>query len=252
MIFTSIANAKKLTGLTYFGKVNNSTKHEKAYKYNELVYTIYLAPAKSSGYEVCPGRTKECTAACLSQSGRNIMDKGREIINTSRIKKTKLFFEEREFTVNWIIKEIELAKNKAKKNGYRFSVRLNNTSDISPEDFYIIKNNLKINLLQYFPDVQFYDYTKIVERVQLTMKYHNYDLTFSYNGYNMATCKEMLNQNIRVAMVFLKVPNVYMDRPVIDGDKYDMRYLDDKNSIVGLKYKRVRTKLNYNNNFVIR
>jgi hypothetical protein len=231
--------------------VNNSSKHEKAYKYQEMVYTIYLAPAKSSGYEVCPGRTKECTTACLSQSGRNIMDQGREIINGSRIKKTRLFFENRQFLVSWIIDEIKSAKAKAARDGYRFSVRLNNTSDISPEEFYIIQDGTKINLLEYFPDVQFYDYTKVPERVQLLLKYDNYDLTFSYTGRNWDICQQMINQGIRVAAVFNKVPEEYIGLPVIDGDKYDMRYLDPQKCIVGLKYKKVRTKLETNNIFVI-
>ena len=61
MEFTTVAEAKRLTGLSYIGKINHSTKHEKAYKYNELVYTIYLAPANMSGFEVCPARSQECT-----------------------------------------------------------------------------------------------------------------------------------------------------------------------------------------------
>lgn len=248
MEFTTISAAKKLTGLSYVGMVNNSSKHEKAYKFNEMVYTIYLAPAKSSGYEVCPGRTKNCTEACLSQSGRNIMDQGREIINGSRIKKTRLFFEEKEFFMRWIIKEINKSEQMAKDQEFRFSVRLNNTSDISPEDFELEG----INILEIFPDIQFYDYTKVPERVQLLSKYDNYDLTFSYNGQNMDTCKQMLSQGIRVAMVFDKVPDQYMGYKVVDGDKYDMRYLDPKDCIVGLKYKKVRNKLRDNNDFVIK
>jgi len=53
-----------------------------------------------------------------------------------------------------------------------------------------------------------------------------------------------------VAVVFNKVPKTFWDRKVIDGDLYDMRYKDKKNVIVGLKYKRVRTKLT-KNKFVI-
>jgi len=55
---------------------------------------LYLAPAKSSGYEVCPGRTKDCTKLCLNESGMNTMtQKGKgDVINDSRVKKTKLFF----------------------------------------------------------------------------------------------------------------------------------------------------------------
>jgi len=246
--FTTIGGAKRITGLSYVGLVNNSSKHEKAYKYNEMVYTIYLAPANSSGYEVCPGRTKWCTEACLNQSGRNIMDQGREIINGSRIKKTKLFFEDREFFVRWVVAEIKKAEKKAIDEGFRFSVRLNNTSDISPEDFLIEG----VNILEMFPDITFYDYTKVFDRMKLLDKYPNYDLTYSFTGNNWDQCKKILDDKTgRVAVVFNEVPDQYLGYTVINGNDYDMRYLDPKGVIVGLPYKKVRKKLDPNNNFVI-
>ncbi len=254
MVYTNKAQAKKLTGISYLGSVNLTTKHQKAYEYNELTYSLYLSPAKSSGYEVCPKRNKECTLLCLNESGMNRMtqkQKG-DVINQSRIKKTKLFFEEREFFVRWLIDEIQSAKNKADKLGYRFSVRLNNTSDISPESFYIREGNKTINVLQIFPKTQFYDYTKVANRVKLLEKYKNYDLTFSYSGYNIDECTELLNKNVRVAVVFKKeLPKKFWERKVIDGDLYDMRYYDKKNVIVGLKYKKVRNKLENKYKFVV-
>ena len=251
MEYKSIAQAKKLTGLSYLGMVNNSTKHEKAYKYDELVYTLYLAPAKMSGYEVCPMRTEECTNLCLNESGRNKMDIKGNTINKSRIKKTKLFFENRQFFMEWLIDEINLAKNKAEKLGYHFSVRLNNTSDISPETFYLYYKGEKKNILEIFPTVQFYDYTKVSKRVNLIKKYKNYDVTFSYSGYNLDECIKMLDNNIRVAVVFKKVPDVFWGKKVIDGDLYDMRYRDNKDVVVGLKFKKVRNKPTETNKFVI-
>lgn len=249
--FTTRAQAKRSTGLSYFGKINNGHKHEKAYKYNVLVYTLYLSPGKMSGYEVCPGRNKECTKFCLNKSGRNRGCFKNNRINNSRIKKTRLIFENREFTTRWMIEEIKSGIEKAKRIGYNFSIRLNNTSDISPEDFYIIENGTKLNILQIFPDVTFYDYTKVAERIELLKKYKNYDLTYSYNGYNLNTCKTMLKNNIRVAMVFKKVPDYYIGYKVINGDNYDMRYNDDPNIIIGLKYKKVGVKLDENIKFVI-
>lgn len=251
MEYKSIAQAKRLTGLSYLGMVNNSTKHEKAYKYDELVYTLYLAPAKMSGYEVCPMRTKECTQLCLNESGRNKMDIRENTINKSRIKKTKLFFEDRQFFMQWLIDEIRLAKKKAENERLHFSVRLNNTSDISPESFYIDVDGEKKNILQLFPDVQFYDYTKVPKRVELLKKYKNYDVTFSYSGSNLQECISMLNNNVRVAVVFKEVPDKFWGRVVVNGDTYDMRYRDHKDVIVGLKFKRVRNKLVDTNKFVI-
>ena len=56
-----------------------------------------------------------------------------------------------------------------------FSVRLNGTSDLSPEQFHLEG----VNILEIFPEVQFYDYTKVYKRIELTKKYTNYDITFS-------------------------------------------------------------------------
>lgn len=251
LIYKNKKQATELTGLSYIGMVNNSTKHEKAYTYNELVYTIYFAPAKMSGFEVCPSRTPECTSLCLNESGRNMMDIHKNNINKSRINKTQLFFNEREFIVRWIIYEIKTGLKRSKKMGYRFSVRLNNTSDISPETFYVNENGKNVNLLQMFPDVQFYDYTKVPTRFKLLDKYPNYDLTFSFSGHNWDTCESMLKNNVRISVVFDKLPDLYKGFKVIDGDKYDMRYKDERDVIVGLKFKRVRNKLDVSNKFVI-
>lgn len=251
MKFVSKAQARRDSGINYLGSVSKTTKHAKSVKYEELTYSLYLAPADMSGYEVCPFRTQECTDLCLNESGMNKMNMKGDMINQSRIKKTKLFFEHRDFFVNWMISEIKSAKTKADKLGYRFSIRLNNTSDISPVSFHTMIDGKRKNLMQIFPDIQFYDYTKVPNRFELTKKYSNYDLTFSFSGHNMEDCITMLKNNIKVAMVFKNVPETYMGYKVVDGDKYDMRYLDEPGVIVGLKYKRVRKKLETTNKFVI-
>lgn len=98
--FTTLAEAKKSTQLSYLGGVNTSSKIDKGFKYNVMTYILYLSPYKSSGYNVCSGATKECIESCLNESGHNKIDtKG--IINNARIKKTKLFFEERNFFCGW-------------------------------------------------------------------------------------------------------------------------------------------------------
>lgn len=249
MEFITKAQAKRQTGLTYLGSISKTVKHKKSTKYGELTYSLYLAPAKSSGYEVCPARTLECTRLCLNESGMNTMvrnDKG-DLINRSRIQKTKLFFEDREFFMKWMIFEINSGITKAKKMGFSFSVRLNNTSDISPEEFVLQGKNI----LQIFPDVQFYEYTKVKTRAKLMNKYPNYDMTFSYSGYNLTECQKMLLNKIRVAVVFKNIPETFMGHKVVDGDQYDMRYKDAEAIIIGLKYKRVRNKLTSDIKFVI-
>lgn len=249
--FKNVTQAKRETGITSIGTVSKGAKHQKSLKYNELVYTIYLAPAKSSGYEVCPMRSDECTDLCLNESGLNRMNMRDEMINRGRIKKTKLFFENREFFVRWMIYEIETTLQKAKRLNMNFSVRLNNTSDINPLSFYINEGGKKLNIFEIFNDVQFYDYTKVSKRFFLTNLYRNYDLTFSYDGHNKELCLKMLKLGVRVAVVFKTLPEKFWGYKVIDGDLYDLRYRDPKNVIVGLKYKRVRKKLEITNKFVV-
>ena len=249
--FTTVGNAKKVTGLSYLGSVASSSKIAKGLQYNEMTYILYLAPANQSGYEVCPMRTPECTEACLTESGHNRIDVKKNAINKARIKKTKLFFEERDFFMAWLVTEIEKAKADAESKGMRFSVRLNGTSDIEPTLF---KHNGKV-IFDLFDEVPFYDYTKVAKRFRLLDKYTNYDLTYSFSGHNMLQCLDLLDKaKGRVAMVFegKTLPISFMGFKVIDGDAYDMRYLDEQGVIVGLKFKKVRNKIDTaNNKFII-
>jgi hypothetical protein len=251
MKFTTIGNAKKQTGLSYLGSVASSSKIAKGLKYNEMTYILYLAPAEQSGYNVCPGSTAECREACLTESGHNRIDVKKNAINKARIKKTKLFFEHREFFMGWLVAEISKAKADAIAKGFTFSVRLNGTSDIQPTLF---KFNGKV-IFDIFNEVTFYDYTKVANRFKLLDKYSNYDLTYSFSGYNMLQSLELLENNKgRVAMVFegKQLPISFMGYKVIDGDAYDMRHLDETGVIVGLKFKFVRTKIDTaHNKFII-
>jgi hypothetical protein len=216
-----------------------------------MTYILYLAPASQSGYNVCPMSTEECRTACLTESGHNRIDVKKNNINKARIAKTKLFFEHRQFFMGWLVTEIEKAKYKAEELGYRFSVRLNGTSDIEPTLF---QYNGSV-IFELFDDVKFYDYTKVVKRFGLLQFYPNYDLTYSFSGYNMLQSLKLLSENKgRVAMVFegKQLPTTFMGYKVIDGDAYDMRYLDEQGVIVGLKFKFVRNKIDTaNNKFII-
>ena len=151
----------------------------------------------------------------------------------------------------WLITEITKSYIDAHTQGYNFSVRINGTSDISLESFKVEGKNI----LEIFPFITFYDYTKVANRFKMLDKYDNYDLTYSFSGHNMFQCLELLNnQKGRVAMVFegKVLPKSFMGYDVIDGDAYDMRYYDEQGVIVGLKFKKVRNKIDTaNNKFII-
>lgn len=241
MKFTTIANAKKQTGLSYLGRINSSAKMIKNQKVSmQYTYVIYLSPAKTSGYGVCSHSTPECRIGCLATSGRAAMDiiTGRNEIVNCRINKTKLFFEHNQFFMEWMIAEIKVYQEKAKKDGYGFSIRLNGTSDIDWAN--VMYNGL--NIFQIYSEVEFYDYTKNHNKFKNTPA--NYHLTFSYTGRNKEVCKVLLEQGINVAVVFnvkkgQSLPTELGGYKVIDGDLTDYRPSDGKGVVIGLRFKRI-------------
>jgi len=235
-------NAFKFSRIGY---VNGSSKLGKGKKFNVNTFGVYLAPSNLSGRNVCSMATSECIKGCLNTSGRVKMDVKGMIVN-ARIERTKAFYEQREAFMAELINEIRLAAAKSKRAKTKFAVRINCTSDLSLE---IFKDTNGKNLLELFPNVLFYDYTKVPNRVRLTQKYSNYDLTFSYTGYNWSDCETMLANNVRVAVIFDTVkgqplPKTFNGYKVIDGDLSDYRPADKKNVIVGLRWKEIANRAN--------
>lgn len=241
MKFTTISNAKKQTGLAYLGGVNLSAKMIKNMKYSgTYTYSLYLSPANTSGYNACSHSTPECRRGCLATSGRAAIEifSGINTIANARIKKTRLLFEHQEFFMQWLIADIEYHLKRAYQKGYKFSVRLNDTSDI---DWANVKFNGQ-NIFEIFPDVQFYDYTKNHNKFE--NKPTNYHLTLSYTGRNWDKCKEVLAKGFNVAMVFnvkkeTELPAKFDGFDVVNGDLTDNRIDDAKGVIIGLKWKRI-------------
>lgn len=207
-------------------------------------YILHLAPANLSGYETCPKRTAGCTAACLNTAGRGGMFKKGEttnVIQQARIRKTKMFFEDRSSFMGLLVKDIELAIKQSKRLGLTPVFRLNGTSDLSFEKYEVVRDG-KIfrNIFAAFPDVQFYDYTKILGRKVKDIS--NYHLTFSAADGNDTDVTKAIAAGMNVATVFgLKksqpMPDAYNGRPVFNGDDSDLRFLDPKGVIVGLYAK---------------
>lgn len=233
----------KKIGISYLGGVSTSHKTELSEKNGVLTYGVYLAPWTLSGHNVCAGGS-HCHDFCLSGSGQNKIDilargEKQSKINVSRIKKTRLFYENRPVFMKLLTHEISRAANKAAAKNMPFSVRLNCTSDLSPELYKDPETGR--NILEMFPNVQFYDYTKVAGRIALLGKYSNYDLTFSFDGYNWKTATKFLNNGGRVAVVFdgHKLPMYFDGWQVINGNNYDFRYMDPGRVIVGLSYHPV-------------
>ncbi len=204
-------------------------KIQKGTKLGYLSFILHLAPATLSGKETCPKRTAGCTAACLNTAGRGGMFKKGEntnMIQQARIRKTRMFFEQRDAFMAQLEKDIKLGIKQAAKLGLTPVFRLNGTSDLAWE---------KYGIIEKFPQVQFYDYTKVLGRKVAHLQ--NYHLTFSAADGNDADVAKAVAQGMNVAAVFDKLPETYMGKTVINADEHDLRFLDPKGVIAGLKAK---------------
>jgi hypothetical protein len=201
----------------------------KGQKLGYLSFILHLAPADISGKEVCPKRTAGCTAACLNTAGRGGMFKKGEftnVIQQARLRKTKMFFENRDQFLADLEADIRLGIKQAEKKNMIPCFRLNGTSDLSWE---------KYGIIEKFPEVQFYDYTKVLGRKVSHLP--NYHLTFSKADGNDIDVRMAASKGMNVAAVFKEIPETYIGRKVINGDETDLRFLDEKGVIVGLKAK---------------
>lgn len=234
----------KEIGISYIAECNHSTKLSHNGVLNMLTYGLYLASANASNINVCP-KSNMCRESCLVGSGYAKIDglSHNTKVQDARILKTRLFFANRPLFMKLMCIEINRAINKAKRLNMEFSVRLNCTSDISPLAF---QCNGK-NILEMYPNVQFYDYTKVKNYWKIAEKYSNYYLTFSRDGSaeNEKECFEWLAKGNNVAVVFgvsktSELPKKWKGYEVLVGDDYDYRVWDrlqKGKQIVGLIYK---------------
>jgi hypothetical protein len=154
------------------------------------------------------------------------------MIQQARIRKTKMFFEDRDAFMAQLIKDIRLGIKQAAKLGLTPVFRLNGTSDLAWEKYEAAAGK---NIFELFDYVQFYDYTKVLGRKVADIK--NYHLTFSAADGNDADVARAVSAGMNVAAVFDKLPETYMGRPVINADDTDLRFLDPQGVIAGLKAK---------------
>jgi hypothetical protein len=199
---------------------------------------LYLAPHKVSGINTCANSTPGCRASCLFTAGYGGAFRS---VNKARIRKTKLFFQNKFAFLSLLEKDIESFKRYARKKRRRACIRLNGTSDIPFETEYPY-------LFDRYPHVQFYDYTKNISRMEAFIAGalpKNYHLTFSLSedSLNEAYARKILENKTGSVVV---VVNLKKSQPMVkkfmgvkakDGDLNDLRFLDKKGSIICVRAK---------------
>ena len=210
-----------------------------------LTAILYLAGA--SDKRLCPASTAGCRSICLiTESGRGVM----EPVRQARQAKTDFLFNNRTGFNYQLSKDINSLRSKAKRLGKRPAIRLNGGSDLDWSRFY-----------ETYHDVIFWEYTKRPDMaIKLHKKYMNVHMTYSDNENTTDRIRgQLLEAGINVAMVFDiwsrhggAFPEKIGTVPVIDGDISDLRFLDPKGVIVGLRLKSAKTPTKTKNTFLKR
>jgi hypothetical protein len=205
--------------------VGSDSKTVKGLKEGYLTGILYLMPSNT----ICPAsKLAKCREACLESAGRG---KFNSVIK-GRINKTKIYELFPSIFYELISRDVVRIKRKAEKEGLKYCVRLNGTSDLDHTTF-IAKHS----------DTMFYDYTKSIANIdrKIAMKLDNYHITFSDSGVSERYEKHVINaidKGFNIATVFRnRLPEYHRGIKVIDGDKTDLRFLDESNVVVGLTAK---------------
>jgi len=217
--------------------VGNNAKTIKGDGSEYMTAIMYLKPEKTvykgKIRNLCPMADKAgCGPLCLNTAGRGVMSN----VQAGRLRKTELLFEDREKFLSLLKTDITVFSRRTMNNAIQPCVRLDGTSDNQWERF---------GIMEQFPAVQFYDYTKIVKRAYKKLP-DNYHITLSYSEANPEYADEVRqavdDTGVNMAVVFgVKsaddFPATFRGLPVINGDKDDLRFLDPTHCVVGLVAK---------------
>ena len=207
-----------------------------------LTAILYMTPYKimidGKSFNSCAmAKQASCIDACLYTAGRGQMTN----VQTARQRKAEWFYKDRDSFMHQLYEDIKKFQTYCHKRNIQPCVRLNGTTDIRWE---LIKIGA-YNIFDWFPEVQFYDYTKIANRKCKDIP--NYHLTWSYSNANPEYAKlldKALEQGMNAAVVYRKEYHKpkWQGYPVIDGDQDDLRFLDPRGGHIVALYAKGKAK----------
>ncbi|AXX91166.1 hypothetical protein CPU12_13060 [Malaciobacter molluscorum LMG 25693] len=223
-----------------------------------------------SKVNLCKKSTNGCVTACIYHNGlfqNSHFSKNK--IKQARIKRTFKFLLQKDEFFEKLIKEIKALKRKAIKQNLKLLIQLNKTSDILWEkESFEYKEKTYKNIMEFFPDIDFFDYTKyniLKNRKNLPS---NYTLIYSRAGLNKGKLidswedlKNYLNKRISIAVVcsydikkILLNTDTYEDYNIYDATDFETGKISIKDKIEGvilLHEAKKGTNINKNSAFVI-
>lgn len=191
---------------------------------------LSLAPATIAGQRSVCVDWKNCIKDCLFHQGRGRM----KIVREARIRRTmEYLYDPISFINRKLVPDLASLERKASKLGLKAAARLNVFSD-EPWELY------RKQLMDSFPNIQFYDYTKDEERMYRYLwgsLPDNYFLAFSRTQDNEHECKKVLELGGCVALVVDKAPYGWYTYPTVSGDDHDLIFLHGKSKVITLTPK---------------
>jgi hypothetical protein len=188
-----------------------------------------------------------CRHTCLNTAGRGGIPMasyaGRAFTNNvqhGRYKRTRMLDTSPAAFVATLIRDVRLLADYARANGYDVAIRLDGTSDLALD--------LRFpELAAAIADVGAvrYDYTKDAARALASANGETstrYVYSLDKGAAREAAARRVLGAGGNVAVVFRvkrgrPLPAVWNGYDVVDGDVTDLRYLDPRGTVVGLRAK---------------
>jgi len=257
MTTTANIDTVKTPRIHYSILTHSNPKLHKSVEYGFLTAGLHLAPYKSAGipdFNMCPNASPGCIKACLNRSGRGAYDR----TQAARKMRSWLFVTSNPVFMENLNNDLLRLRNAAHSNILRPACRLNTTSDIPWEDY--------IAIFKQNHDIQFYDYTKSLQRYLLFIGGRfpkNYHLVFSRSEINDEDVGHVLRVNGTITVVYkdnghtafeetkiklrkrlIKMfgKDAILGKRIINGDIHDLTFLHRKGTIIALKAKGPATK----------
>lgn len=199
------------------------------------VVGLQFQSANRSGFPLCPTALLQgltCTKNCIDRAGNGRFAS----VKNARQWRAQLLHDHPRYFMSILIFELEKSLRASTLLGLKLAVRLNVFSDIP----WLM---VAPWLFPAYPEVQFYDYFKELVMFLFYEIPDNYNLTYSWHEQaDWSLCEAMLEKGINVSVVFKtreedELPSAYQGYPVLNGETHDMRFLDPRGHVIGLKVK---------------
>lgn len=232
-----------------YNLLNSNSKLAKLSGKKYLIAGLTIAPHSLGGVDVCPS-AGACRAVCnLWFAGRTVT----EPVRKAMLRRKELMFADPVKFRELLCDDVERFERNAIRKGLLPLLRPNVASDLDYSW-----------LAREFPQVSFYDYTKVRGRLALAKRPNwptNYHLTYSYSERSHhRTVGAWLDSGRNVAVVFStdynpqhhvigKLPRTWhvdgCEREVVDGDAHDicLPEVDGRGVIRGLRFKGGRKRM---------